>query len=233
MPDLTAVKSVALPRRRHRLTARHGREIAVMESGGHTKLPLSGRRPTVPRRTADLKTGTLSAIQKQLWLTGDAGRSCWQPPPRSKAANDTRPMVSAARCCLANDANHPHPAYPRRSAHRAHRPAKGRTRRYAMFHLRALRTLHDGSSPVALTAQQPSAQGKRPGPPNPRRNHRAAPPQHAPTPTPPRENRQKPTSSAAAPTRQPQSVLPTAISAWRDARDSGYTALRDPFMAAG
>lgn len=63
------MKPADLLRRLNRLATRRGWEIVITEGGGHTKLRLNGRRSTVPRHAADLKTGTLRAILKQLGLT--------------------------------------------------------------------------------------------------------------------------------------------------------------------
>jgi mRNA interferase HicA len=44
-------------------------DIEVAEGGGHSKVWFNGRRSTVPRHAADLKTGTFRAILKQRGLT--------------------------------------------------------------------------------------------------------------------------------------------------------------------
>lgn len=41
----------------------------ITEGGSHTKVRFNGRRSTVPRHAADLKTGTFRGILKQLGLT--------------------------------------------------------------------------------------------------------------------------------------------------------------------
>jgi mRNA interferase HicA len=58
-------------RRLNRLATRRGWDIEAIEGGGHTKLRLNGRRTTIPRHTADMKTGTYRGILKQLGLTED------------------------------------------------------------------------------------------------------------------------------------------------------------------
>jgi mRNA interferase HicA len=70
MSDRSTVKSADLLRRLNRLATRRGWQIAITEGAGHTKVRCNGRRTTVPRHAADLKTGTLRAILKQLGLTG-------------------------------------------------------------------------------------------------------------------------------------------------------------------
>jgi len=58
-----------LLRRLNRLATKRGWAVEVTEGGEHTKVRLNGRRTTVPRHTADLKTGTWRGILKQLGLT--------------------------------------------------------------------------------------------------------------------------------------------------------------------
>jgi predicted RNA binding protein YcfA (HicA-like mRNA interferase family) len=60
-----------LLRRLQRVATRRGWHIEISEGGGHTKVRLNGRRSTVPRHTADLKTGTFRGILKQLGLTDE------------------------------------------------------------------------------------------------------------------------------------------------------------------
>ena len=69
MPDLPSMKSADLLRRLNRLATKRGWDIEIVEGGGHTKVWFNGRRTTVPRHAADLKTGTFRAIMKQLGLT--------------------------------------------------------------------------------------------------------------------------------------------------------------------
>jgi predicted RNA binding protein YcfA (HicA-like mRNA interferase family) len=69
MPELFAMKPADLLRRLNRLATRRGWNIETAEGGGHTKVWFNGRRTTVPRHTADLKTGTFRAILKQLDVT--------------------------------------------------------------------------------------------------------------------------------------------------------------------
>lgn len=63
------MKSADLLRRLNRLATRRGCEFEITEGGGHTKVRFNGRRATVPRHTADLKTGTFRGILNQLGLT--------------------------------------------------------------------------------------------------------------------------------------------------------------------
>jgi predicted RNA binding protein YcfA (HicA-like mRNA interferase family) len=63
------MKPADLLRRLNRLATRRGWQIELTEGGGHTKVRLNGRRSTVPRHAADLKTGTFRGILKQLGLT--------------------------------------------------------------------------------------------------------------------------------------------------------------------
>jgi predicted RNA binding protein YcfA (HicA-like mRNA interferase family) len=69
MPDLSAMKSADLLRRLNRLATKRGWDIETAEGGGHTKVWFNGRRSTVPRHAADLKTGTFRGVLKQLGLT--------------------------------------------------------------------------------------------------------------------------------------------------------------------
>jgi predicted RNA binding protein YcfA (HicA-like mRNA interferase family) len=63
------MKSADFLRRLNRLATRRGWLIEITEGAGHTKVRLDGRRATVPRHAADLKTGTFRGILKQLSLT--------------------------------------------------------------------------------------------------------------------------------------------------------------------
>jgi hypothetical protein len=65
------MKSVDLLRRLSRLATRRVWPIEIMEGGSHTKVRFNGRRSTVPRHAADLKTGTFRGILKQFGLTED------------------------------------------------------------------------------------------------------------------------------------------------------------------
>jgi predicted RNA binding protein YcfA (HicA-like mRNA interferase family) len=69
MPDLSAMRPADLLRRLNRLATKRGWDIEVAEGGGHTKVRFNGRRTTVPRHAADLKTGTFRTILKQRGLT--------------------------------------------------------------------------------------------------------------------------------------------------------------------
>jgi predicted RNA binding protein YcfA (HicA-like mRNA interferase family) len=69
MPDLSAMRPADLLRRLNRLATKRGWDIEVAEGGGDTKVRFNGRRTTVPRHAADLRTGTFRAILKQLGLT--------------------------------------------------------------------------------------------------------------------------------------------------------------------
>jgi predicted RNA binding protein YcfA (HicA-like mRNA interferase family) len=68
-PSLLGLKPADLMRRLNRLARLRGWEIKAAEGGNHTKVTLNGRRTTIGRHTADLKTGTFRAILKQLGLT--------------------------------------------------------------------------------------------------------------------------------------------------------------------
>jgi predicted RNA binding protein YcfA (HicA-like mRNA interferase family) len=43
--------------------------MKTAEGGSHTKVTLNGRRTTIGRHAADLKTGTFRGVLKQLGLT--------------------------------------------------------------------------------------------------------------------------------------------------------------------
>lgn len=62
------MKPAELLRRLRRLAARRGLDFEISEGRNHTKIMLAGRRSVVGRHPTDLKTGTLSAILKQLGL---------------------------------------------------------------------------------------------------------------------------------------------------------------------
>lgn len=63
------MKPAELLRRLRRLAARRGAELILSQGRSHTKVTLAGRRTVIGRHAADLKTGTLRAILKQLGLT--------------------------------------------------------------------------------------------------------------------------------------------------------------------
>lgn len=63
------MKPPELLRRLRRLAARRCVDFAISEGRNHTKVTLGGRRSVVGRHPADLKTGTLHGILKQLGLT--------------------------------------------------------------------------------------------------------------------------------------------------------------------
>lgn len=69
MPEPPATKSADLLRRLNRFATRRGWDIDIAEGGGHTKVRFNGRRATVPRHAADLKTGTFRGILTQLDLS--------------------------------------------------------------------------------------------------------------------------------------------------------------------
>jgi mRNA interferase HicA len=62
------MKPAELLRRLRRLAARRGLDFAISEGKNHAKISLAGRRSVVGRHAADLKTGTLHGILKQLGL---------------------------------------------------------------------------------------------------------------------------------------------------------------------
>jgi predicted RNA binding protein YcfA (HicA-like mRNA interferase family) len=63
------VKPADLIRRLNRLARLRDWEIKTVEGGSHSKVTLNGRRTTIGRHAADLKTGTFRGILKQLGLT--------------------------------------------------------------------------------------------------------------------------------------------------------------------
>ena len=62
------MKPAELLRRLRRLAAKRGVDFDLAEGKNHTKVMLDGQRSVVGRHAADLKTGTLNAILKQLGL---------------------------------------------------------------------------------------------------------------------------------------------------------------------
>lgn len=69
MPDILPMKPADLLRRLNRLAARRGLLFETREGGNHTVVRLGERRTVVGRHPADLKTGTLRGILKQLGIT--------------------------------------------------------------------------------------------------------------------------------------------------------------------
>ncbi len=65
------MKPVELLRRLRRLAARRDLDIEITEGRNHTKVTLAGRRSVVGRHSADLKTGTMHGILRQLGLTSE------------------------------------------------------------------------------------------------------------------------------------------------------------------
>ncbi|HUC70863.1 MAG TPA: hypothetical protein VMS01_06710 [Stellaceae bacterium] len=62
------MKPAELLRRLRRLAARRGLDFEISEGKNHTRVAVAGRRSVIGRHSADLKTGTLHAILKQLGL---------------------------------------------------------------------------------------------------------------------------------------------------------------------
>jgi mRNA interferase HicA len=62
------MKPAELLRRLRRLAARRDLDFEISEGKNHTKITFAGRRSVIGRHSADLKTGTLHAILKQLGL---------------------------------------------------------------------------------------------------------------------------------------------------------------------
>ena len=62
------MKPAELLRRLRRLAAERGLDFEMSEGKNHTKVMLAGRRSVIGRHSADLKTGTLHGILKQLGL---------------------------------------------------------------------------------------------------------------------------------------------------------------------
>ena len=65
------MKPAELLRRLRRLAAECGLDFEMSEGKNHTKVTLAGRRSVVGRHSADLKTGTLHGILKQLGVEPD------------------------------------------------------------------------------------------------------------------------------------------------------------------
>jgi hypothetical protein len=63
------MKSAELLRRLRRVAARRGLAFEISEGANPTKVQFGGRRTVIGRHAADLKTGTLNGILKQLGLT--------------------------------------------------------------------------------------------------------------------------------------------------------------------
>jgi hypothetical protein len=63
------MKPVELLRRLRRFAARREVDLVITEGRNHTKVTLAGRRSIVGRHSADLKTGTMHGILRQLGLT--------------------------------------------------------------------------------------------------------------------------------------------------------------------
>jgi mRNA interferase HicA len=62
------MKPAELLRRLRRLTGRRGLDFEISQGKNHTKVTLGDRRSVIGRHSADLKTGTLNGILKQLGL---------------------------------------------------------------------------------------------------------------------------------------------------------------------
>jgi mRNA interferase HicA len=65
------MKPAELLRRLRRLAAGRGLDFETSEGRNHTKVRLAGRRSVVGRHSADLKTGTLHGILRQLGLRAE------------------------------------------------------------------------------------------------------------------------------------------------------------------
>jgi mRNA interferase HicA len=65
------MKPAELLRCLRRLAATRGLDFEISQGTNHTKITLAGRRSVVGRHPADLKTGTLHGILKQLGLTSE------------------------------------------------------------------------------------------------------------------------------------------------------------------
>lgn len=63
------MKPAELLRRLNRLATRRGVAFETREGGNHTVVRLGDRRTVIGRHAADLKTGTLRGILKQLGIT--------------------------------------------------------------------------------------------------------------------------------------------------------------------
>jgi mRNA interferase HicA len=62
------MKPAELLRRLRRVAGRHGLDFEILEGKNHTKVTLGGRRSVVGRHSADLKSGTLHGILRQLGI---------------------------------------------------------------------------------------------------------------------------------------------------------------------
>ncbi len=62
------MKPAELLRRLRRLAAKRGLDLEISQGKNHTKVTLGDRRSVIGRHPADLKTGTLNGILKQLGL---------------------------------------------------------------------------------------------------------------------------------------------------------------------
>ena len=62
------MKPAELLRRLRRLATRRGLEFELSQGKNHTKVTLAGHRSVIGRHAADLKTGTLHGILRQLGL---------------------------------------------------------------------------------------------------------------------------------------------------------------------
>jgi mRNA interferase HicA len=71
LPDTAFMKPADLIRRLRRLATKRGWDLDETEGANHTKITLNGKRAMVGRHRADLKTGTLHGILKQLGLKPD------------------------------------------------------------------------------------------------------------------------------------------------------------------
>lgn len=69
LSDIPDINSADFVRRLRRIATKRGWAFAENEGRGHTKITRNDRRTVIPRHAADLKTGTLNAILKQLELT--------------------------------------------------------------------------------------------------------------------------------------------------------------------
>jgi hypothetical protein len=65
------MKPAELLRRLRRLAAGRGLDLEISQGKNHTKVTLAGQRSVIGRHSADLKTGTLHGILKQLGLRPD------------------------------------------------------------------------------------------------------------------------------------------------------------------
>jgi hypothetical protein len=65
------MKPAELLRRLRRVAARRGLAFETSEGANHTKVRFGDSRTVIGRHPADLKTGTLNALLKQLGLTSE------------------------------------------------------------------------------------------------------------------------------------------------------------------